>query len=449
MTTEQVMPFTTDQTWLECIGCGHRADLLTERKFVCPQCNNLYDVRHALPGRTVVFPVASSSMFDQRARPSATSPLDNSGVWRFRELVMPFLPDKHIVTRGEGNIPIVPAGRHLRKWIGGDLDIWLMLEGLNPSGSFKDCGMTAQTSVAKSADVRMMASASTGDTSASLAMYAAAADIPCAVLLPRGRITPVQLTQPLAHGAIVITVPTDFDGVMRIMRELVEHHGVYPANSLNPVRIEGHQATAFLIAQFFGWRLPHWIAAPVGNGSNVSSIGKGMRCLRDLHLVEGESARILGCQSEAASPLTSSLWEVVRAKAPVTRESWEAAYRPTKVGETTATAACIGNPVSYRKVIREVILSNGWMEIASEKDLNEAVMVAGKDGFLVCPQTGMALAGVRNALHSGTIKCGQRVVVVSTATGLKFMDSIAECCERDIIAAPDCNTDTIAKLLKI
>jgi threonine synthase len=445
-------PFNKEQTWLSCIRCSHKTDLLDERKFRCPQCGDLYDIEHdfALAGKTLG---QYQKTFDSRIS-AGSSRMDgaryHSGVWRFQEWIMPFMPENRIVSLGEGNVPIVRAGKNLQAWVGEDIELYIILEGMTPTGSFKDFGGTVMMSVAKAAGIENVCCASTGDTSAMAAAYSAAAGIHCAVILPKGKITPVQLAQPLVHGAKVILLPGDFDACMKVMQELVTRYGVYPANSLNPARIEGHQATVFLIAQYFGWECPDWIAVPVGNGSNCSSVGKGLRLLKRFSM--DRTSKILGCQSEAANPLAKS-WNSAKSHADseddVRLEQWKSCYKPIPVGETTATAARIGDPVSRDKVMREITSSCGAMQVAAESDLNEAVAICGKDGYFVCPQTGIALAGVRNARRLGWIRNGSRVVVVSTATGLKFTDSAAANLQNNIISAGDCNTETVAKILKV
>lgn len=443
--------FTINETWLECIGCGHRADLLKERNFRCPECGDLYDIAHNFGLFSLGFFI---DLFEKRSitppRFFNHYPTYVSGIWRFKEWIMPFLPNEYIVTLGEGNVPIVSAGKNLQAWLG-DIEAWIILEGMTPTGSFKDFGGTVMMSVAKAAGVKAVACASTGDTSAMAAAYATAAGIKCAVILPKGYVTAVQLAQPLVHGARVITLPGNFDDCMAVMQDLVANYGVYPANSLNPARIEGHQATVFLLAQFFSWRLPDWIAAPVGNGSNCSSIGKGLRLLKFFGLKA--KTKILGCQSSAANPLAFS-WELYKSAVGFTRTPsdtnlWKGFYQPQEVGETTATAARIGKPVSKDKVMREIVVSEGAMVTASEKDLNEAVAVCGRDGIFVCPQTGTALAGVKDAVAKGLIKKGEKVVVVSTATGLKFAESAAAHLQDTIVEAKNCETDTVAKILDL
>ncbi len=439
-------PFGIEQSWLSCIGCGYKTDLLDERKFRCPKCGNLYDIEHN-------FELLNKNLrdytkvFDERAALSACQsddPAIRSGVWRFKEWIMPFMPDDLIVTLNEGIVPIVKAGRYLQDWVG-DIELYIIMEGMTPTGSFKDFGGTVMMSVANAAGIRAVACASTGDTSAMAAAYATAAGIQCAVILPKGKVTAVQLAQPLVFGAKIILVPGDFDDCMQIMQELVANYGAYPANSLNPARIEGHQATVFQIAQYFGWQLPKWIAVPIGNGSNCSSIGKAMRLMERFGWKD--ISRILGCQSEAANPLEKS-WNLAQKDGEIALEEWKAKYEPVKVGDTAATAARIGNPVSRDKVMREITYSHGAMQVATEHDLNEAVSVCGKDGYFVCPQTGIALAGVRKARKEGWIKKGEKVVVVSTATGLKFTETAAIHLQHNIISASDCKTETIAKILQ-
>jgi threonine synthase len=453
-------PFSMDQTWLECIGCGHKADLLEERTFACPECGNLYDVEHNYPKLTFG---EFTDRFDRRARSSFVGlgkdllehgttlslPELQSGVWRFREWIMPYLPYEYIVTLGEGNVPIMRAGKNLSKWVG-PVDLWIIHEGMTMSGAFKCLGMTVMVSIALAVLARLIFAASTGDTSASARGYAARAGLKCGVAIPHGRITPIQLAQ--LDGAKVIELPGSFDDCMKAVQELVNAGKIYPANSLNPTRIEGHQATVFLTAQFFGWQLPDWIAAAVGNGSNISSIGKGSRLMERLGFT-GKMPRILGSQSRAACPLSKS-WLKTFATEPyfkdnprLNEERWLANYKPMNVGETTATAARIGKPVSRNKVIREIVASNGKMNIASEKMLNEAVAICNSDGISVCPQTGIALAGVKQAVENGWIEKGSTVVVVSTATGLKFIETSAARVERSIIRPKDCRTETVAKIL--
>jgi len=429
-----------NQTWLQCMRCGKRADILAERLFECPDCGGLFDVEHDFSGIGDVSLLKEEFGARMADFNHMNGAVGQSGVWRYRELIMPHLPKEHIVSLAEGNVPILHAGKNLCRWIGNN-NVWIILEGMTPTGSFKDFGMTVLVSIAKAAGIRAIACASTGDTSGAVGAYAAAAGMTSVVVLPFGKVTPVQLVQSGIYGSIVITLPGNFDACMTVMKELVTDYGVYPANSLNPARIEGHQATAFQIADFFDWEMPSWIALPVGNGSDCSSVGKGMRLLKRFDFVP-QTSRILGCQSEAACPLASS-WQKNAA-------AWASSYHPMlKLGDTTATAARIGEPVSASKVMREISASNGAMQIASEYELNEGVAVCGSDGIFVCPQTGTAIAGARNAVRNGTIGKDETVVIVSTATGLKFTESAARHLEGKIINLDTVSTAAVAKILHL
>lgn len=439
-------------SYMRCMDCGDQVDLYGATKFTC-DCGGLYDVCHFAEDN----PMNWLRRFDDRSATGSLlaasqrhlSPLYNSGVWRFHELIMPSLPVEDIVSLGEGILPFWQAGNNLRRWVGGNLDLWIIPEGLTPTGSFKDFGGTVAMSVAKKSGVKAVICASTGDISAMAAAYAAKAGITCVVVLPKGKVTPVQLAQPIAHWAKVVVTPGTFDDCMRIVRELVDTGRTFPINSLNPTRIEGHQATVFLAAQFFGWELPDAFVVPVGNGSNSSSIGKGMRTLYNKRLVNDVGTKLIGAQSLAANPLAKT-WEMSQHENVADPDLWKRLYKPfDSIGVTTATAALIGNPVSYRKVMREINASRGAVLTAQENELNEAVLVAGSDGHFVCPQTGTALAGLRQSVERGIIKPGQRVVVVSTATGLKFPDVPVQFSKNACIESKTCETAEIADIIGV
>ena len=437
---ETVQGLGKGKTYFRCIECSNHQDLLKERAFVCSACGNLLDVHTDYPKFSSRDAGVYRKVFDRRAIPGPGKE-NSSGVWRFKELVWPDVDLSKVVTLGEGLIPIVPGGRKVVEWIGEDIEIDFILEGQNLSGSFKDMGMSAMVTLAKAAGALGTSVASTGDTSAAVAAYSAAAGLPCTVLLPAGKITPVQLMQPVAYGARVIEIPGDFDDCMRIQSDLIKL-GSYPGNSKNSMRIAGHMATSFLLAQHSRWKLPDWIAAPVGNGSNTTSIGMGMRRLHDLHFVP-KTARILGCQTEKANPLARS-W-----RKGDTESMWCGLYHPTKAGDTIATATQIGSPVSFRKVIREISASKGAMQTVTEADIREAMDVCVKDGLPVCPQTGIAVAGLRNAVRSKMVDRYSRVAIVSTATLLKFSGVYTEDVMKAVEKAPDTTTASVAKMLKL
>ena len=444
------------QTRLVCMDCGHTADPLRERVFKCPACGGLYDVHHKDWRAPSAY--TRTSVFDERALP-CQSVYHNSGVWRFSRaegLLMPFIKCEHIVSLGEGLHRIVRAGRHLHNWIGPKVDLWVLEEGANPTGSFKDNGMTVAVSMANASGANIVICRSTGDTSAAAAAYAARAGIPCVVLLPRDQgITAAQMAQPLVHGATVIMYPGTFDSVKGAYNELVESGAAYPVNSINPFRIEGHTATAYLIAQFFRWELPDWIAVPVGNGSDSSSVGIGMRRLLAAGIVK-KPARVLGVQAHSADPLYAA-WEHARngSRTLPSAEQWLAAYSAQEdhvPGRTAATAQDIGDPASYKKVIREISGYEetdgfpGARQTASEEDIRAAVAMAARDGIEICPQTGVALAGLRNAVGKGIVPPEVRVVLVSTAHLTKFPDVAARASGNQIKEIASCSADLIARI---
>jgi len=363
-----------------------------------------------------------------------------SRAWQFAPWVDPGITEP--VTLGEGNVPIVEAPARLRQWVGGNLRLYVVLEGKNPTGSFKDRGMSPLVSRAKKHGAKFVVCTSTGDTSAALAAYAAAAGIRCFVILPYGKVTEEQVLQAKLLGATIIFLKGSFDDCMRVQLELVKHYGMFPGNSIMPFRIQGHQTLIFQVVQHFGWTFPDWFVAPVGNGSNCSSLGLGLRTMRECGF--DATSRILGCQSEAANPLYLSWREAGGMKA--TREGWEKVYKPITVGETIATAARIGKPVSWKKVIREITISNGAMAMATEAQLREAVIVAALSGLFLCPQSGQALAGLKNAVAEGIVAPKSHVVVVSTADGLKFTKPFSGNLFEGA-TVHECDTDEVASLI--
>jgi threonine synthase len=254
-----------------------------------------------------------------------------------------------------------------------------------------------------------VACASTGDTSAALAAYCAAAGIPAVVLLPRNRVSPAQLVQPLANGALVLSLDTDFDGCMAIVQEITKDRRIYLANSMNSLRIEGQKTVAIEIVQQFEWEVPDWVIIPGGNLGNVSALGSGFLMMHELGLIQ-KLPRICVAQAHNANPLYRSFVENFRAYAPITA-------RPT-----LASAIQIGNPVSIRRAIRTLQRFDGVVEEATEQELADESALADRTGMFNCPHTGTALAALRKLVQGGLIRQDERVVVISTAHGLKFAD---------------------------
>jgi len=273
--------------------------------------------------------------------------------------------------------------------------------------------MTVLVSVVKQmmadgSPVRAVACASTGDTSAALAAYAASAGIPAIVFLPRGLVTPAQLVQPLSNGARVLALDTDFDGCMKIVQRLVQEEGVYLANSMNSLRIEGQKTISVEIVQQFDWQVPDWIIIPGGNLGNVSALGAGFDLMLELGLIS-KRPRIVVAQAEAANPLYLAY-----------KNRWQ--FEPITARPTLASAIRIGNPVSIRKAISTLKRYDGIVEQATENELADAAGRADMTGMFNCPHTGVALAALEKLVARGDIKGSDRVVVISTATGLKFTD---------------------------
>jgi threonine synthase len=262
--------------------------------------------------------------------------------------------------------------------------------------------------IAHGSSVRAIACASTGDTSASLAAYAAAAGIPAIVILPRGKITTAQLVQPLANGATVLSLDTDFDGCMAIVQRLAVDNRVYLANSMNSLRLEGQKTVAIEIVQQFDWQVPDVVIIPGGNLGNVSALGAGFDLMETLGLTK-RRPRIVVAQAEAANPLFLAY-----------QRRWD--FEPVSAKPTLASAIQIGNPVSVKKAIRTLRRYDGIVEQASEQELADASAEADRTGMFNCPHTGVALAVLKKLVARGDITRKQRVVVISTANGLKFTD---------------------------
>lgn len=383
---------------------------VTEVIYRSPEDNSLLYVHHdtdALKDRS-----AASWMktFDERVR-SNRWPY-GSGVWGKKEWVMPQLRDENIVSMNEGNTNLFWAERYGRS-LGVD-DLWLKLCGNSHTGSFKDLGMTVLVSVVNQMikdgqPVRAIACASTGDTSAALAAYCAAAGIRSVVLLPKGKVTTAQLVQPLANGAMVCALDTDFDGCMAIVQRLAEEQGIYLANSLNSLRLEGQKTVALEIVQQFDWEVPDWVIIPGGNLGNVSALGSGFDMMYELGVIQ-KRPRICVAQAERANPLYRAY-----------KAGWDN-FEPVVAGETQASAIRIGNPVSIDRAVRTLKRYDGVVEQASEQELAEASAAADRSGAYTCPHTGVALAALEKLVARKEITPDQRVVVISTANGLKFTD---------------------------
>ncbi len=333
-----------------------------------------------------------------------------SGVWGKKEWVCPIVSNDNVISMFEGGSNLFWAER-----LGQELgirDLWIKLCGNSHTGSFKDLGMTVLVSVVRQmiADgkpIRAVACASTGDTSAALAAYGAAAGIPTIVFLPKGKVSTAQLVQPIAHGALVLALDTDFDGCMRIVRDITADQSIYLANSLNSLRIEGQKTVAIEIVQQFDWQVPDWIVIPGGNLGNTAALGKGLLMMHELGLID-RLPRIVCAQAENANPLYRAY------------QTGFERYEPITAKPTAASAIQIGAPVSINRAIRMLQRFDGVVEQASEQELADAAAHADRTGLYSCPHTGVALAATIKLIKQGVIQNTDRVVVISTAHGLKF-----------------------------
>lgn len=377
--------------------------------YTCPTCGGLLEVHHdvdALRDRTAD---EWKHLFERRAGTSVWP--YGSGVWGMREWVMPDLRDENVVSMYEGNTNLFWAERLGREI--GLPDLWIKLCGNSHTGSFKDLGMTVLVSVVKqmmasgSSPVKAVAAASTGDTSAALAAYAAAAGIPSIIFLPSGKVSTAQLIQPVANGAHVLALDTDFDGCMQIVKEVTQDNSIYLANSMNSVRIEGQKTVGIEIVRQFDWEVPDWIIIPVGNLGNISALYKGMKLMLDLGLIT-KMPRLVAAQAGKANPFHRSFLNGFREKVAIHAD------------KTLASAIQIGDPVSYEKAVQAVVETNGLVEAVTEHELANAAARADLTGMYTCPHTGVALAALFKLIARGEIKSSDRVVVVSTAHGLKF-----------------------------
>jgi threonine synthase len=383
---------------------------LTQAIYRCPRCKGLLDVVHDIEALSRRSAAAWMKLFDDRYKRTAWP--YGSGVWGKREWVAPEVADDAIVSMDEGGTNLFWAERYGRS-LGLD-DVWVKLCGNSHTGSFKDLGMTVLVSMVRQAireglTVRAIACASTGDTSASLAAYGAAAGLPVVVLLPRGKVSTAQLVQPIASGAKVLSLDTDFDGCMAIVQRLADAGVVYLANSMNALRLEGQKTVAIEIVQQFDWTAPDWVVLPSGNLGNAYALFSGFRLMKELGLIN-RYPRLCVAQAENANPLylawSQGLREVV----------------PQKAKETLASAIQIGNPVSAPRAIKALLAMDGVVEQASESELSDAAARADRTGMYTCPHTAVALAALEKLVKRGLVGRRDRVVVVSTANGLKFTE---------------------------
>ena len=389
---------------LRCIGCGRVA--LPDR-FRCGSCRDLIEILY--PGWEMSGPAGLDAAALKKtwlARKQSSDPSDQSGVWRFRE-ILPEIAKEQIITIREGNTPVYEL-RHCAK-AAGIKQLYAKHQGMNPTGSFKDTGMTVAASFARYAGYRWVACASTGNTSASMAAYAARGGLHSLVLIPDGKISWGKLSQSLDYGAITCQLKTDFDGCVRVLNEVVERMPVYLLNSVNPYRVEGQKTAAFELLEQFNWEPPDHIIVPGGNLANSSAIGKALREMKQIGLIS-RLPKISVIQAEGANPLVRTI-----------RENGGEKLIPVHA-DTMATAIRIGNPASWKKALRVLRETGGAVEQVSEIEIALAKAEIGAEGVGCEPASAVTLAGLKKLVKQGFVKANESVVLILTGHVLKDAD---------------------------
>jgi threonine synthase len=397
---------------LRCTNCGAKiAAEAGSSDFRCPDCNGLYEVIYPWsPGAGMApipadlrLPNPNALRYRWQELRTSTMAIDQSGVWRFRDL-LPILNNlDNVVTLREGNTPLYEMPR-CADIAGVD---WLLAkhQGMNPTGSFKDTGMTAALSVAVERGFKWVACASTGNTSAAMAAYAARAGLRSIVFIPEGKIAWGKLSQSMDYGAMTVQLKTDFDGCVRLLLELVRRFPIYLLNSVNPYRLEGQKTPAMEIVEQLEWQVPEHIVVPGGNLANSSALGKGFLEMKHLGLIP-RVPKISVIQAEGANPLFRWYSDDNREMKPVR-------------AETRATAIRIGNPASWKKAARVIDDTGGWCEQATEQEIALAKAEIGAEGVGCEPASAVTLAGLKKLVAQGRVARGERFVLILTCHTLK------------------------------
>jgi threonine synthase len=389
---------------LQCIECEQQYPI-DELMYTCEACGGLLDVHHDM---NTLRNSISREMFDNRL---GLGPLDapyNSGVWRFKELVYPDVPNDLIVSRPEGNTNLYPVPK-LADWAGLET-LFLKHEGENPTGSFKDRGMTGGVTQARVLGMKRVACASTGNTSAALASYAAQADLEGIVFFQNKNVAAGKLAQAIAYNATGVRINADFDRNLELVREVAEKLGIYVLNSINPFRLEGQKTIMFETIQQLKWEVPDWIVVPGGNLGNSSAFGKGLHELYELGLID-KMPRIAIIQAEGASPLYQAYLNEFKQ------------FVPMKA-QTVATAIKIGNPVNYVKALRTLRWTDGVVEMVTDQEIMDAKALIDASGIGCEPASACSLAGTKKLVEQGIITREDTVVGVLTGHVLKDPDAV-------------------------
>jgi threonine synthase len=390
-------------------ACGATYDL-NERVYLCSRCGGTLEIRCSLAE------IDDATALRKRwsARAASRDPRDASGVWRYREL-LPFEDPAPFVTLFEGNTPLYHGPRSAR-YCGLD-DLRLKHQGCNPTGSFKDTGMTTAVTQALVLGAQTVVCASTGNTSASLAAYAARAGLRAAVLLPRGQISAEKLAQSLDYGALVCEIDGNFDDCMRLIQELGDDPSIYVANSINPFRIEGQKTVAFEMMEQCAWQVPDHVVVPGGNMGNSTAIGKGFQELLDFGLIR-RLPKLSAIQAEGAAPV-AHLFAKLNAQQLTGAAPLPDGMNTVENPRTLATAIKIGAPVSWKKALLAVLRSGGKVIAVSEREIADAKAMVGRDGIGCEPGSATTVAGIKKLVAAKHIRNDDSVVAVLTGSMLK------------------------------
>jgi len=391
-----------------CIGCSSLSSNAPQ-DFRCSRCNNLLEITDPSWNLSGLNAATLKSVW--RERRSSNAALDLSGVWRFRELLPTPESEQQVVTLREGNTPLYELPLSSR--ITGVSRLYAKHQGMNPTGSFKDAGMTVAATFARQAKYRWVACASTGNTSASMAAYAARGGMRSLVLVPEGKISWSKLSQSLDYGALTCQLRSDFDGCLRLLQELVCRAPVYQLNSINPFRLEGQKTLAIELLEQFDWQPPDHIIVPGGNLGNSSAIGKALLEMLEIGIIP-HLPKLSVIQAEGANPLVRTLREA------------EGKRLINVQAETRATAIRIGNPASWEKAVKVIQATGGACEQVSEVEIAQAKAEIGAEGIGCEPASAVTLAGLKKLLRQGFVKPDETVVLVLTGNLLKDPDFTME-----------------------
>src|SRR5271155_2433126 len=418
---------------LRCVGCGVVVSPETvEKDFRCVACGELLEVEYPswssggtpLPGpRRMPNPGALRWLWQERLQ--SRLPIDQSGVWRFRELLPILERPEEAVTLREGNTPLYRLPRSAEAL--GLEQLYAKHQGMNPTGSFKDTGITTALSQARERGFQWVACASTGNTSAAMAAYAARALMNSLVLLPEGKISWSKLSQAMDYGAVICQLKADFDGCVRVLSEVVRRAPVYLLNSVNPYRLEGQKTPALEIAEELDWHVPDHLIVPGGNLANSSALGKAFLEMRHLGLTD-RVPKISIVQAEGANPLYRSM-----------QANDGQAITPVEAN-TRASAIRIGNPASWRKAVRVIHATGGWVEQVSEAEIALAKAEIGAEGIGCEPASAVTLAGLKKLVAAGKIDPSETVVLLLTGHTLKDSDYTIQYHRGDLLREDELTT---------